>query len=266
VRVDEVADLALIRVAKVPPGVEPLKLGDARDLSVGDDVHAIGHPTGEAWTYTKGVVSQLRRDYQWSSKATLKAHRANVIQTQTPINPGNSGGPLLTSDGKLVGVNSFKSQGEGLNFAIAVDDVRRFLGTTENRLAKGITQDGRQTPARNERIDGGKGCEPREISRGTSKDDSMYIVGVDVDCDGKAEAEIRTPYDIRKPILIVIDENKDTIPDQVIFDTDRDGKWDYSLRDTNFDNKWDLECEHEDGDIEPTRCVPYRKKVRGSGG
>jgi S1-C subfamily serine protease len=45
-------------------------------------------------------------------------HRATVIQTQTPINPGNSGGPLLSADGKIVGVNSFKAtEAEGLNFA-----------------------------------------------------------------------------------------------------------------------------------------------------
>ena len=33
-------------------------------------------------------------------------HRANVIQTQTPINPGNSGGPLISDEGKVVGINS----------------------------------------------------------------------------------------------------------------------------------------------------------------
>jgi S1-C subfamily serine protease len=34
---------------------------------VGADVHAIGHPTGEAWTYTTGIVSQIRPDYEWRS-------------------------------------------------------------------------------------------------------------------------------------------------------------------------------------------------------
>lgn len=256
---DEVADLALIHVERVPAGVEPITLGNMSDLLVGADVHAIGHPTGEAWTYTKGVVSQMRRAYEWSSPETRKSHHANVIQTQTPINPGNSGGPLLTDDGKLVGVNSFKSKGEGLNFAIAVDEVRRFIQSSGNRLAENINSDDRRSQA----VDGDKNkgaCKVKELYRGTNKADTMEIIGLDTDCDGKAEVEIRKPFDIRKPIMIVVDANKDGKPDAIIFDTNRDGKWDYSVRDTNFDGKWDLECEHEDGGIEPTRCVPYREK------
>jgi S1-C subfamily serine protease len=253
IKVDEIADLALIRVDKVPAGVEPIALGSMADLTVGADVHAIGHPTGEAWTYTKGVVSQMRQNYPWTTKETRKAHKANVIQTQTPINPGNSGGPLLTSDGKLVGVNSFSSKGEGLNFAVAVDEVRRFVDTTGNRLAENTKTSDSKKSAKGE-------CEVKEVYKGTNKEDTMEVTGIDTDCDGEAEIEIRKPYDIRKPIVIVVDENKDGIPDTIIFDVDRDGKWDYSLRDTNFDGKWDLECEHEDGDLEPTRCIPYRQK------
>ena len=56
------------------------------EAQVGADVHAIGHPQGQTWTYTKGLISQVRPDYQWGP------HKADVIQTQTPINPGNSGG------------------------------------------------------------------------------------------------------------------------------------------------------------------------------
>ena len=59
-----------------------------------------------------------------------------MIQTQTPINPGNSGGPLISAEGRLVGINSFKSSGEALNFAVAVNDVKRFVESKQNRLAK----------------------------------------------------------------------------------------------------------------------------------
>ncbi len=255
IKVDEVADLALIRVEKVPSGVEPIVLGNIADLAVGADVHAIGHPTGEAWTYTKGVVSQIRQGYPWTTRETRKSHKANVVQTQTPINPGNSGGPLLTSDGKLVGVNSFSSKGEGLNFAVAVDEVRRFVDTAGDRLAENTKSVENKKSAKD-------ACEVKEVYRGTNKEDTMEITGIDTDCDGEAEVEVRKPFDIRKSIMIVIDENKDGKPDNIIFDTDRDGKWDYSLRDTNFDGKWDLECEHEDGDLEPTRCVPYKPRPK----
>jgi S1-C subfamily serine protease len=117
VRYDETADLALLKAIEVPPGRNPIRLGDGSDISIGADVHAIGHPTGEAWTYTKGVISQYRLGFEWQTKGESGKHKADVIQTQTPINPGNSGGPLIGDSGTLIGVNSFKTSGEGLNFA-----------------------------------------------------------------------------------------------------------------------------------------------------
>jgi S1-C subfamily serine protease len=86
----------------------PLEIS-SEDIEVGADVRAIGHPKGEEWTYTKGIVSSVRPDYEWSGEPG-ESHRATVIQTQTPINPGNSGGPLLSDEGKIVGVNSFRKK------------------------------------------------------------------------------------------------------------------------------------------------------------
>ena len=82
-----------------------------------------------------GVISQVRQAYKWTAE-DRRQHEASVIQTQTPINPGNSGGPLLTDNGQLIGVNSFKAQGEGLNFAVSVDDVRVLLNAKNDRLVK----------------------------------------------------------------------------------------------------------------------------------
>jgi S1-C subfamily serine protease len=131
---DEIADLALVKVANPPVGRSFLRLGDASEISVGLDVHAIGHPKGETWTYTNGIISQYRLGFEWQPKGGIK-HRADVIQTQTPINPGNSGGPLFGESGTLLGVNSFQRPGEGLNFAVSVDDVKRFLARSGNRVA-----------------------------------------------------------------------------------------------------------------------------------
>jgi len=114
---DEVADLALLRLETLPATLPAaVRLGDFGKVSVGDDVDAIGHPSGEAWTFTKGIVSQIRKGYQWKADDGV-AHSADVIQTQMPINPGNSGGPLLDVGGSLIGINAFKAEGEGLNFA-----------------------------------------------------------------------------------------------------------------------------------------------------
>ena len=63
IKADPVPDLALLKVSSVPPYVHPLGLGSATDIQVGADVSAIGHPNGEAWTYTKGIISQIRRDF-----------------------------------------------------------------------------------------------------------------------------------------------------------------------------------------------------------
>jgi len=134
VKYDEIADLALVKAIEVPPGRTPIRLGDSSEIAVGMDVHAIGHPTGEAWTYTTGVISQYRQAYEWQAKGDPIKHRADIIQTQTPINPGNSGGPLLGDSSSLIGVNSFKAGGEGLNFAVSVDEVKRFIARPGNRI------------------------------------------------------------------------------------------------------------------------------------
>jgi S1-C subfamily serine protease len=134
VKYDEVADLALVKASEAPIGRSPIRLGDASEIAVGMDVRAIGHPTGEGWTYTTGVISQIRLAYEWQENGDPVKHKADIIQTQTPINPGNSGGPLLSDSGNLIGVNSFKAAGEGLNFAVSVDEVRKFIARQQAGL------------------------------------------------------------------------------------------------------------------------------------
>ena len=125
-RIDKTLDLALLKIVAPPKPLVFARLGKSSQLEVGQDVFAIGHPMGEIWTFTKGIISQIRPEYEWGDAAAR--HRATVIQTQTPINPGNSGGPLLDEGGRLIGVNSFtKPNTPGLNYAIAVDSVERFL-------------------------------------------------------------------------------------------------------------------------------------------
>lgn len=134
VKVDHVADLALLKIQAPPQNVNVLSLGDVTDLEVGQDVHAIGHPDGEVWTYTTGIISQVRPNYQWTGADKL-LHQSKVIQTQTALNPGNSGGPLLNDQAEIIGINSFRGEGEGLNYAVAVDVVKAFLQRAESRVA-----------------------------------------------------------------------------------------------------------------------------------
>ena len=60
----------------------------------------------------------------------------NVIQTQAAINPGNSGGPLFNKNKELIGLNTFTSEGENLNFAIAINDVIDFINEKPKNIEK----------------------------------------------------------------------------------------------------------------------------------
>jgi S1-C subfamily serine protease len=179
VKFDEIADLALVKVTEVPTGRTPIRLGDASEIAVGMDVHAIGHPTGEAWTYTTGVISQYRQAYEWQAEGDPIKHKADIIQTQTPINPGNSGGPLLGDSGNVIGVNSFKASGEGLNFAVSVDEVRKFLARSGDRMPR--------SPSTKK---SDRECKPRELSKFRSEQNDATVVSFDMFCTGKDTGEL----------------------------------------------------------------------------
>jgi S1-C subfamily serine protease len=238
VRIDEVADLALLKIEEVPAGVAPIVLGDSTRLQVGDDVHAIGHPTGQIWTYTRGVVSQIRRAYEWKVDDKIP-HEATVIQTQTPINPGNSGGPLLDDQARLVGVNSFSSQdSEGLNFAVSVEDVKSFLARGHDRAAP------RQAAA---------ACEWKDVGVEDWTDPKGKATLLDTDCDGEADATLFEPKNRREPDMLMSDENGDGKYDAFYMDQNRDGDPEYALYDTDGDGKLDMRADYRKGEDEPYR-------------
>jgi len=134
VKVDALADLALIRVPTVPAGHDPLPLGGMETIVIGADVYAIGHPNGAAWTYTKGIISRLSPVHEWGYSEDPFTRKADVIQTQTPISSGSSGGPLLNDAGALVGVNSFgDGDGQNMNFAISLGEINAFIVRAGNR-------------------------------------------------------------------------------------------------------------------------------------
>jgi len=134
-KIDKRRDLALLKINTPPKNLSYMKLGNSSNLDVGQDVHAIGHPKGEIWTYTKGFVSQIRSNYKWTSQEGA-THRATVVQTQTPISPGSSGGPLFDDKGDLIGINSFQFKGESLNYAVAVNEVKSFLSSKKRKKSK----------------------------------------------------------------------------------------------------------------------------------
>lgn len=115
--VDATDDLAVVDVKT--DGLQALPLGGSETLRVGQPVVAIGNALGLAGgpTATEGIVSALDRSIDTDDGE----HLAHLIQTDAAINPGNSGGPLLTLDGKVVGINSAgAAQAQNIGFAIAI--------------------------------------------------------------------------------------------------------------------------------------------------
>lgn len=235
VKVDQVADLALLKIRDWP-GWLYVELGDADAVSVGDDVHAIGHPKGETWTYTKGVISAMRNGYSWVYGGEFK-HQADVIQTQTPINPGNSGGPLFDDEGRLIGVNSFgEGDAQGLNFAVSVREVRRFLETSDNRYAEAADSQ-----------DETEECAPAVLFEGRNDADTADIRQTDYDCDDYAEVVELWFDDPSIGYVVELDLDRDGRWEKAVVDSNSDGKWDYSLYDTDADGVVDLRGLHPDG-------------------
>jgi S1-C subfamily serine protease len=137
---DEVVDLALIRILKPPPDLRPVAMGNFSSIQVAEDIHVIGHPKGNLWSYTTGVVSQIRDAYGWSYSDGSK-HQANVLQLQTAINPGNSGGPVVDDQGKLLGLIAMAEEGQNLNYAIEADVIQQFLQKSASAQTRGGTSE-----------------------------------------------------------------------------------------------------------------------------
>jgi hypothetical protein len=242
--------LALVKTVEVPKGRNPIRLGDSSDLAIGTDVHAIGHPKAQTWTYTTGIISQYRIGFEW--KIENIKHKADVIQTQTPISSGNSGGPLIGESNTLIGVNTLQStDAENLNFAVSVDDVKRFLARQGNRLAQG----GNASSGKGDRLQ--RNCEPKEISRSRNKANDAVVIEYDIDCRGRVDADYIIPDKTTEAIMLMRDRNGDGRPDVIYFDFERRGKWDLSFWDDNFSGHWTLVGYHSDGSLQPTSFENY---------
>jgi serine protease Do len=125
VAADEKFDIGILKIETKGEVLPTLELRDSDDINVGDLVLAIGNPFGVGQTVTMGIISALARtnigvgDYGY------------YVQTDAAINPGNSGGALISTDGKLVGINTAiysKTGGSiGIGFAIPSNMVARIV-------------------------------------------------------------------------------------------------------------------------------------------
>ena len=116
---DPVRDLAVVSICC--GAFQSLSFGDVSRLGPGDSVFALGYPIHlpGAATLTNGIVSAIRYD---------STYQSDVIQTDAAINPGNSGGPMLSVNGEILGIITFKYADidlEGLGFAISNKTVQQ---------------------------------------------------------------------------------------------------------------------------------------------
>jgi len=130
---DHWTDLALLRLDTAALkarglGFSAASFGDSSELFAGQTVYAVGTPHGLTRTVTRGIISNHNRYFEDSGG--VNGHETGSfntwLQTDAAINPGNSGGPLVTEEGKVIGINSRAYIGaENLGFAIPADVARR---------------------------------------------------------------------------------------------------------------------------------------------
>jgi serine protease Do len=137
VAMNKFVDLALLKVEdEGAPVFARTLVGSVDAMSVGDRVFAIGSPLGLERTVTEGILSTKTRQVGGEL----------YLQTTAQINPGNSGGPLFNMRGEVVGIINMKlTFGEGLGFAIPVEELKFFL---RNRDAFAYDNDNPSNPFR----------------------------------------------------------------------------------------------------------------------
>lgn len=137
--IDPTNDIALVKIeASDLPIVE---LGDSSNLKIGQTVITIGYTLGEYHnTVTKGVVSGLGRAITAGGLSGQSTERLeNIIQTDAAINSGNSGGPLVSLDGKVIGINTAVDfSGQSVGFAIPINDAKNDIESVkaEGKIVK----------------------------------------------------------------------------------------------------------------------------------
>ncbi len=114
---DEQTDLAVIKIEKT--GLSKAEFADSDNIKVGEFAMAVGNPLGMQSSITCGVISAVNREV-----TDTEGKKYNLIQTDAAINSGNSGGALVNSEGKVIGINTLKLSGtgiEGMGFAIPIN-------------------------------------------------------------------------------------------------------------------------------------------------
>ena len=113
---DSQTDLAVLKIEKTD--LTAAEFADSSQAVVGEFAMAVGSPLGLDTTVTTGIISAVNREVVSDGTKYI------CIQTDAAINSGNSGGALVNSEGKVIGINTLKLSGngvEGIGFAIPIN-------------------------------------------------------------------------------------------------------------------------------------------------
>ncbi len=188
IKKDILKDLALLKLddsITQNKNFQSLQLAKEDSLEVGEDIYNMGHPVGYFYTPGSGMIKNISNDYSWSN------HEASyIIQHSIPSSSGSSGGPLVNEKMELLGINAFSNtQGQNLNFAISIVDIRHFLEDKSEKTNQAIATN---LNSLNQYI----------LESGYKKEKTLGYIKI-----------------------AKLDLNNNGIVDALLFDTDNDGKW-----------------------------------------
>lgn len=127
---DPLNDIAFLKINNVS-GLTAAQFGDSSSVVVGSRVIAIGNALGEYQnTVTSGIISGTGRTITAQVDSSSTETLTNLLQTDAAINSGNSGGPLVTLDGKVIGINTaIIEDAQGIGFSIPTNETKGVMAS-----------------------------------------------------------------------------------------------------------------------------------------
>ena len=128
IKYDTNLDIAVLKFITIDRKITPIKMGDDSKLKSGEDVYAIGNLSNYGLSISKGIVSIPHINVTYNNITR------NVIQCDLTISDGNSGGALLNSDGKLIGLTTFRLKDQsnniiyGISYCVPINTVMEYIG------------------------------------------------------------------------------------------------------------------------------------------
>ena len=127
-------DIAILQIANPPSDLTVVDLGYRGTPIKGSRVYAYGHPHNNDFSVTEGIVSKVLTTSELPESAArfvVRGTSADLdhvwIQTDAKISPGNSGGPLISEDGKVIGINTWVNTQVDFGYASHIRYLRELV-------------------------------------------------------------------------------------------------------------------------------------------